>query len=606
MFSGLAPLITLTQLLVLVLGQNGGSGGGDAVSPTTTTTTTTTSTTTTTTTTTTTLPPYYVTSNRPHVREGWSSETQISEYVLPGKKVEFFDPRNSRKFLVVFKRYQFPADHPVFKSLIQKLAGVLTDMANQWNIKFLFRSSPASTLRITSLRDVIRDTQHIVAARIPGRLRHLEKYFPSGTPNEMLSRNCSLELDVIKVVEKLRKVYNMIINERNSNLAMNAAYKIVFVNGIQVPQRHADAQGRIQPDGIRANRGLLNSEIIINQAQFILRGLDEELTKEQNTLETILNGGVPARILSDMDVALGCAPHGTQDNIQVSQCFQSMGYIQCILDSFGRDNGVLAHELIPIPYRRRDRLFQVHFPPHTYYQINSGNIIDTSSCDVREKTALCPSIRYEANSCLEMLSRPNTSLPEDCSVEVAESGRPLIRKVAFGNLIAQRSETPVSVNYNGKSIRSETFVLSNSEPIQLIFGSEKIVVPPLDLATDKLYILEGNYTALKYTYDSNQWTYSLIPDNLQEIFVLVSLSLNSILILLALYKLVDIVMSYAGYDLLPMHQRRLTHRYVRAPSAEHCPREDIELHGRASSTSSWNRAQNMRAIQHRLQPPIPL
>ena len=123
-------------------------------------------------------------------------------------------------------------------------------MANQWNIKFLFRSSPASTLRITSLRDVIRDTQHIVAARIPGRLRHLEKYFPSGTPNEMLSRNCSLELDVIKVVEKLKKVYNMIINERNSNLALNAAYKIVIVNGIQVPQRHADAQGRIQPDGI--------------------------------------------------------------------------------------------------------------------------------------------------------------------------------------------------------------------------------------------------------------------------------------------------------------------------------------------------------------------
>ena len=83
---------------------------------------------------------------------------------------------------------------------------------------------------------------------------------------------------MIKVVEKLRKVYNMIINERNSNLALNAAYKIAFVNGIQVPQRHADAQGRIQPDGIRANRGLLNSEIIINQAQFILRGLDEELT----------------------------------------------------------------------------------------------------------------------------------------------------------------------------------------------------------------------------------------------------------------------------------------------------------------------------------------
>ena len=48
---------------------------------------------------------YYVTSHRSPVREGWSSETQISEYVLPGKKVEFFDPRNSRKFLVVFKRY---------------------------------------------------------------------------------------------------------------------------------------------------------------------------------------------------------------------------------------------------------------------------------------------------------------------------------------------------------------------------------------------------------------------------------------------------------------------------------------------------------------------
>ena len=77
---------------------------------------------------------------------------------------------------------------------------------------------------------------------------------------------------------------------------------------------------------------------------------------------------------------------------------------------------------------------------------------------MREKTALCPSIRYEANSCLEMLSTPNVTLPSDCSVEVAEPGRPLIRKVEEGNMIAQRSETPISVNYNGKSIQSETSV----------------------------------------------------------------------------------------------------------------------------------------------------
>ena len=58
-------------------------------------------------------------------------------------------------------------------------------------------------------------------------------------------------------------------------------------------------------------------EIIVNQAQFILRGLDEELTKEQSTLETILNGGMPARVLSDMDISLECVPSGTQDNVQV-------------------------------------------------------------------------------------------------------------------------------------------------------------------------------------------------------------------------------------------------------------------------------------------------
>ena len=143
----------------------------------------------------------------------------------------------------------------------------------------------------------------------------------------------------------------MLTNERNSNVALNAAYKIAIVDGVQVPQRHADAQGRMQPDGIRANRGLLNTEIIVNQAQFILRALDEELSKEQNTIETILNGGMPARVLSDMDIALDCVPSGSQDNIHVSRCYQSMGYIQCILDSFGKDTGVLAHELIPIPYR---------------------------------------------------------------------------------------------------------------------------------------------------------------------------------------------------------------------------------------------------------------
>ena len=128
-----------------------------------------------------------MTSNRPHVREGWSSETQISQYVLPGKKVEFFDPRNSRKFLVVFKRYQFPADHPVFKSMIQKLAGALTDMANQWNIKFLFRASPASSLRITSLRDVIRNAQHIVGSATREVLLQVPEPTRYPSSNDMLS-----------------------------------------------------------------------------------------------------------------------------------------------------------------------------------------------------------------------------------------------------------------------------------------------------------------------------------------------------------------------------------------------------------------------------------
>ena len=130
----LASLVTFTQLLLLLLGQNGSSGGGNAGFPMITTTTTTTSTTTTTTTTTTTLPPYYVTSKRAQVQEGWLSKSQISEYVLPGKKVEFFDPRNSKKFLIVFKRYQFPYDHPLFKSLLQKIAETFTNMARQWNI----------------------------------------------------------------------------------------------------------------------------------------------------------------------------------------------------------------------------------------------------------------------------------------------------------------------------------------------------------------------------------------------------------------------------------------------------------------------------------------
>ena len=264
-----------------------------------------------------------MTTKRAEVEEGWLSETQVSEYVLPGKEVEFFDPRNSKKFLVVFKRYQFPFDHPLFRALMQRITDTFTKMASQWNIQFLFRASGATALRVSSLRDVIKNIRHVVAARIPGRLQHMEKFFPSNIPNVMLRRNCSLELDTVKVFEKLKKVLAMLTNERNSNFALNAAYKIAIVDGVQVPQRHIDAQGRMQPDGIRANRGLLNTEIIVNQAQFILRALDEELSKKQNTIETILNGGMPARVLSDMDITLACVPSGSQDNIHVSQCYQS-------------------------------------------------------------------------------------------------------------------------------------------------------------------------------------------------------------------------------------------------------------------------------------------
>ena len=228
--------------------------------------------------------------------------------MLPGKKIEFFDPRNSKKFLVVFKCYQFPFDHHLLKALIQKLVDILSALGRQWNIKYLFSASGTTSLRVGSLRDVIRNIQHIVAAKIPGRLQQMEKYYPSGMPNEMLRRNCSLELDSVSVVEKLKKVFALFVNERNSNLALNAAYRIANVNGAQVPQRHADAQGRIQPDGIRASRGLLNTEVIINQAQFILRGLDGELTKEQNTLETILNGGVPQEFFRIWTYPLTASP----------------------------------------------------------------------------------------------------------------------------------------------------------------------------------------------------------------------------------------------------------------------------------------------------------
>ena len=108
----IAPFVTLAQLLVLVLGQNDNSGGNSAGQPNIPTTTTTFSTTTTTASTTTTLPPSFVTTRRKQVREGWASETKISEYVLPGRKVEFFDPCNSKKILVVF-RYSFCAPRKV-------------------------------------------------------------------------------------------------------------------------------------------------------------------------------------------------------------------------------------------------------------------------------------------------------------------------------------------------------------------------------------------------------------------------------------------------------------------------------------------------------------
>jgi len=210
---------------------------------------------------------------------------------------------------------------------------------------------------------------------------------------------------------------------------------------------------------------------------------------------------------------------------------------------------------------------------------------------------------YQADNCLEMLQKANSSFPAECKVEKAQLGRPIVRRVDGGTLIVQRSKTPLSITYRSKSIPEEAILLANSKPVHLVFGREKIVIPALGRADDSLVIFTGNFTQLKERYNKLNWVeryYSLIPADLQQIFVLVSLALNGILLILAGYKLMDIIMSYAGYDLLPMHQRRLTKRYILASVVTVEENENIELRSNPGSDVSWNRRQNLRAVERHL------
>ena len=144
--------------------------------------------------------------------------------------------------------------------------------------------------------------------------------------------------------------------------------------------------------------------------------------------------------------------------------------------------------------------------------------------------------------------------------------RPLIRNLQNGVLVSQRSDTPLSVEYRGKAIRADPFLLSNSAPIVLTYGSEIINIPASGRGNNHLRIPAGNASLLALKESEKAWEQyweEWMPTDMRPFLILLTIVIQLFMLIAPVLTIADYCMRRRGYEVRPFHDRSLRKRYFR-------------------------------------------
>ena len=131
-------------------------------------------------------------------------------------------------------------------------------------------------------------------------------------------------------------------------------------------------------------------------------------------------------------------------------------------------------------------------------------------------------------------------------------------------MVAQQSDTSLIAEYKGKPITADPFILSNTQQLELVYGTEEIYIPPLEEGNESLLKPNGSFAALEAALEIRNWQDKwerFLPIHQRLILLLMSIAMQVLLAIPVSVRVVDMIMSKCGYEVLPREKRRNIKRY---------------------------------------------
>ena len=441
-------------------------------------------------------------------REGHRKSGQDSKisYIVPGDKIEIFDDSKIDTIYIEFANSNYGTEKRKNNNSIKAVETQLNSLAYQPNVIYSGNlaineggdEGPGLKMKANNIFDTAREVSNTLS-RIKILIGHIDQYYPTGNVPKA-RQGCTLNVPNFNLTLALDRLKQTLEGERLQNEPTNGKYTMV-----------GDTPTIGETDNIpdiglgEMGAALLNTEIAIYRSDKVLREAEKELITKQEILESLVNREMPPVILAGMDIQLDCVEKGREDNIHLEHCHQGKRMVKCRAAVMKEGKGIIVHKIIAIPYFRDGRTLRLKFDENLRYKKGTGKVYDIGECTKVGLQVKCPNILVEANDCLENLTKASQVVPDSCLVEELPESRPLIINTELGTLVAQQSDTSLLAEYNDKAITNDPFILSNQKELELVYGTEEIVVPPLDVADDSLFLPNGTFEALEKIFEDGSW-----------------------------------------------------------------------------------------------------
>jgi hypothetical protein len=381
--------------------------------------------------------------------------------------------------------------------------------------------------------------------KISKTIQQIETY-KSNTATEPIA-NLSLKLPSIPLDRELSLVKLSLNILKDENRALNLKFNM---NKTHASIKMRGAIPMVSAAEIR--HAFLSTVLHLNTVNQQLKSLALRLVERLREIKLTHNHLIPPSVLSGIDIELANLNLPRTEVVKLKKCKNSSFSIICTLEVGNAGSPIRLNPIIPVPYLSSIGALFVSFPPNLLYQENTGRTLDTSHCRRIHEQFSCPSISLLPNDCLEQIHFPSKGIPETCTITKWLHTTPLISKVKIGYLVAQTSHSPMTVLHGDTAIIQDPVLISNNLSLQINYGSHSTQIAPLSKPLGEIHFPIGNITEMIKLYRSQFWYQSWkdwIPEDSQQILLLISLSVQGLTVSSALALLILAAIKYKKGDL---------------------------------------------------------